>query len=45
MCFVKIFRFEKNKNKLYYGCDFGCRFNSWCAPLNDPKGYTTEEYS
>ena len=39
---VKIFKSDKNNNRLYYGCDFGCGFISWCAPINDPRGYSIE---
>ena len=40
ICSIKISRSDKNKNRLYYGCDFGCGFILWCAPINDPRGYS-----
>ena len=42
ICWIKISRSDKNRNRLYYGCDFGCGFNSWCAPINDARGYSID---
>ena len=35
----KISRFDKNMDRLYYNCDFGCDFISRCGPINNPRGY------
>ena len=42
ICLIKISRSNKNRNKLCYGYDFGCGFNSWFAPINDVIGYSID---
>ena len=38
----KISKSKKNRNRLYYGYDFGCGFISWCALINDWRRYSTK---